>query len=140
MIYFPIILVDSSVLVAYYNVRDDYHDQARTFFEECRSDLLTTMACITEVMHLLSRDWRVQNQFLRGVRLGVFAFTPLENEDLVRISELNEQYADLPADFADLSLIAIAERYNLSAIATLDDDFNIYRRYQKQPFERINFI
>jgi uncharacterized protein len=43
----------------------------------------------------------------------------------------------LPGDFADLSLIAISERLDIAAIATLDSDFDIYRRYRKQPFERI---
>lgn len=37
---------------------------------------------------------------------------------------------------AYLSLIAISERWNIGAIATLDSDFDIYRRYCKQPFER----
>jgi predicted nucleic acid-binding protein len=57
--------------------------------------------------------------------------------DYQRIQELNTIYQDLPADFTDLSLIAISERLNISAIATLDKDFNIYRRYRKQPFNRI---
>lgn len=140
MTYFPIILVDSSVLFAYYNARDDYHDQARTFFEECQSELVTTVACATEVMYLLGRNYHTQNEFLSDLATELYRCVPLLPEDFDRMAELNEQYADLPADFADLSLIAIAERYNLSAIATLDDDFNIYRRYQKQPFERINFI
>ncbi len=34
-------------------------------------------------------------------------------------------------------LILIDKRLNISAIATLDKDFNIYRRYRKQPFNRI---
>jgi uncharacterized protein len=46
-------------------------------------------------------------------------------------------YQDLPVDFTDLSLIAISERLNISAIATLDKDFNIYRRYRKQSFDRV---
>ncbi|WP_237746656.1 hypothetical protein [Planktothrix agardhii] len=59
-------------------------------------------------------------------------------EDFSRITELNEQYADLPGDFADLSLVAISERLNIPAIATLDSDFfGVYRRYRKQAFERV---
>ena len=60
-------------------------------------------------------------------------------EDFDRIKQLNEQYADLPGDFADLSLITISERLNISAIITLDSDFDIYRRYRKEPFERVYF-
>ncbi|WP_161486824.1 hypothetical protein A5482_001760 [Cyanobacterium sp. IPPAS B-1200] len=40
-------------------------------------------------------------------------------------------------DFADLSLIAISERLKISAIAFLDKDFNIYRRYRKDYFNRV---
>jgi uncharacterized protein len=43
----------------------------------------------------------------------------------------------LPGDFADLSLVVISERLNISAITTLDKDFDIYRRYRNQPFERV---
>lgn len=57
--------------------------------------------------------------------------------DYQRIQELNTTYQDLPADFTDLSRIAISERLNIPAIATLDKDFNIYQRYRKQPFDRI---
>jgi predicted nucleic acid-binding protein len=62
---------------------------------------------------------------------------PLLPQDFARIRQLNEQYADLPGDFADLSLITISERLNISAIITLDSDFDIYRRYRKEPFKRI---
>ena len=40
--------------------------------------------------------------------------------------------ADLPGDFADLALVAISEKLDIPAIATLDRDFDIYRRYRKQ--------
>lgn len=47
--------------------------------------------------------------------------------DMPRIQAIIDKYADLPADFADASLIAMAERLGLSSIATLDSDFDIYR-------------
>lgn len=31
----------------------------------------------------------------------------------------------------------ISERLNVAAIAKLDKDFNIYRRYRNQPFKRV---
>jgi uncharacterized protein len=34
-------------------------------------------------------------------------------------------------------LIAISERLNIPAIATLDNDFDVYRRYRNQPFDRV---
>ena len=88
-------------------------------------------------MYLLNKDYRTQNEFLNDLAQKLYQYIPLLPEDFTRIRQLNEQYADLPGDFADLSLIAISERLNISPIITLDSDFDIYRRYRKQPFQRI---
>ncbi len=137
MTYHPVIIVDSGILVSYYSIKDHYHQQVQVFFEKCTSNLVTTTACVTEVIWLLSPNWQIQNLFLQAVAKEVFQTIPLLPEDFLRIAELNQQYADLPGDFADLSLIAISERLNIPAIATLDSDFDIYRRYRKQSFERV---
>ena len=88
-------------------------------------------------MWLLSSNWRTQNELLLDLARELYECVPLLTQDFTRIAELNARYADLPGDFADLSLIAISERLDISAIATLDSDFDIYRRYRQQPFERI---
>ena len=137
MIYPPLILIDSGILIAYYSAADNYHLQVCRFLEGCTSQLITTHSCITEVMWLLSSNWRTQNEFLLDLAKELYECVPLLPQDFTRIAELNTQYADLPGDFADLSLIAISERLNIEAIATLDSDFDIYRRYRKQPFNRI---
>ena len=135
--YPPIILTDSSILFAYYSAQDNYHKSVCNFFEQCSSELITTIPCVTEVMYLLSRDYRTQNEFLDDLAQELYRCIPLIQEDFTRIGELNQQYADLPGDFADLSLITVSERLNISSIITLDSDFDIYRRYRKQPFERV---
>ena len=137
MIYPPLILIDSGILIAYYSAADHYHLQVCRFLEGCTSQLITTHSCVTEVMWLLSSNWRTQNEFLLDLARDLYECVPLLPQDFTRIAELNAQYADLPGDFADLSLIAISERLNIEAIATLDSDFDIYRRYRKQPFNRI---
>jgi uncharacterized protein len=48
--YPPIILTDSSILFAYYSLQDNYHKSVCNFFEQCSSELITTIACVTEVM------------------------------------------------------------------------------------------
>ncbi|MDJ1176476.1 type II toxin-antitoxin system VapC family toxin [Roseofilum capinflatum] len=137
MTYHPLIIVDSGILVAYYSARDRYHQQVRVFFERCTSHLVTTTACVTEVVWLLSPNWRTQNEFLRDMARELYESIPLVPEDCLRIAELNERYASLPGDFADLSLIAISERLDIPAIATLDSDFDVYRRYRNQAFDRV---
>ena len=118
MTYYPVILIDSGILVAYYSSKDRYHQQVRVFFERCTSNLVTTVGCATEVMWLLGSDWRTQNEFLHDMATKLYECIPLLPEDFSRIAELNQQYADLPGDFADLSLIAISERLNIPGIAT----------------------
>jgi predicted nucleic acid-binding protein len=137
MTYHPVILIDTSILVAYYDSTDEYHRQVRGFFANCTSELLTTVGCVTEVMWLLAPNWQLQNNFLSAVANNIYKCEHLSVEDFARVAELNAQYASLPGDFADLSLVTISERLNISAIATLDKDFDIYRRYRHQPFERV---
>jgi len=135
--YYPQALVDTGILVAFYKINDQYHQQVIEFFASCRSQLITTVACVTEVMWLLNSDINVQNEFLFALEKGVFICEHLTLLDYQRIQELNTIYHDLPGDFADLSLIVISERLNIDAIVSLDKDFDIYRRYRKQPFNRI---
>jgi len=132
----PIVLIDSGILFAYYSSRDRHHQQVRDFFERCTSNLVTTVSCVTEVMWLLAQNWRTQNEFLRDLAIELYEVIPMLPNDFSRIAELNQQYADLPGDFADLSLIVISERLNIPAVATLDSDFDVYRRYRKQAFDR----
>jgi predicted nucleic acid-binding protein len=45
---------------------------------------------------------------------------PLTAADLERMAELVETYSDFPLGLVDASVIAVAERLNADAIATLD--------------------
>ena len=48
--------------------------------------------------------------------------------DWQRVAELIVTYADLRLDAADASIVALAERFNLTAIATLDArDFRVVK-------------
>ena len=56
--------------------------------------------------------------------------------DLGRIRILMEQYADLPMDFADASLVILAERLRVFNIFTLDRrGFSVFRPRSAQAFE-----
>ena len=46
----------------------------------------------------------------------------------------------LPEDYArvtELTLVCLSERLDVAEILTLDSDFDVYRRFRKQPFCRI---
>ena len=79
----------------------------------------------------------MQNDLFLMLSQGIVECEHVQSSDYICIAELNVKNADLRADFADLTLIAISERLDIAAIATLDSDFDVYRRYRKQPFERV---
>lgn len=63
---------------------------------------------------------RAELAFLADVRAGLFTLLETASVDLDRIAELVETYADLPLGTVDASVIALTERLNLPAVATLD--------------------
>jgi uncharacterized protein len=131
------LLIDTGILVAFYDAADPQHQNVFEFLGQYRGKLITTLSCVTETMWLLASDDRVQTEFLRHLSLEIYHCEPLIPQDFDRILHLNQQYKDIPADFADLSLVAISERLDIAAIATLDSDFDIYRRYRNQAFDRV---
>ena len=51
------------------------------------------------------------------------------------MQELMETYHDLPMDFADASLVTVAEALSITQIFTLDSHFYAYRINDRTPFE-----
>ena len=130
-------LIDSGPLVAYYDKGDKWHRAAQIFFESFKGKLITSEPVVTEVMWLLSADWRVQNEFLMDLHNGLFLVNALTMTDFKYIADLNEKYRDLPGDFADLSIVALSERFELLNVVSLDADFDIYRAYRKRNFKQL---
>ena len=128
------ILIDSGPLIALFDQNDAYHQKSIDFIKNNRHELVTTIAVITEVLHLLDFSTAVQINFLHWVTIGGVTIEPITNADLQRITELTTKYADLPMDFADASLVFLGEALNISEIATIDRDFDIYRMNGKMPF------
>jgi len=136
------ILIDSGILLSYYQQQEPLHQAVIAFFDQNTAQLITSPICIAEVLWLLGNpgDPRVlaaQNHLLSAVSRGGIEAINLLPEDYARVAELNGRYADLPGDFADLTLVSLSERLDIAEILTLDSDFDVYRRFRKQPFCRI---
>lgn len=133
-------LIDAGPIIAYFDRGDDWHNEISRFIDAFSGQFVTTTPVITEVLWHLGSDYRAQNEFLLRVSRALFRNENLTNVDFNRIAELNAQYSDLPADFADLSLVAIAERLDIENIVSIDREFDIYRRrigHRQLPFQRI---
>ncbi len=77
-------------------------------------------------------------RFIENYTQGVFEVFSLQNYHANRLGELMFQYADLPIDFADASLIILAEEMNDGRILSTDKrDFTIYRWKQTYCFDNL---
>lgn len=123
-------LVDSGALVALVNRADRHHPQAVAWFRGFRGQMLTTEAVVTEIAYVLAASPEHQRAALTWVQrardarlLQLFAV-----EDHAALARIMAKYADLPCDYADATLIALAESSGVMQIATIDQqDFSVYR-------------
>ena len=129
--------IDAGPLVALFDQRDQYHQKALEFVENFEGTFISSVAVTTEVAYLLDFNNETQTDFIRWVAAGAIELVHIETSDLLRIAELIVQYADLPMDFADATLVAICERLDIRQIATLDSDFHIYRLDGKNAFSNV---
>lgn len=117
--------------------RDDrHHLRAIEFLRERRARLITNLPALTEAAFVLRFSVEAQRDLLWWAReaLDIDRNTA---DDLPRIIALLQKYRDLPADFADVSLVALAERLKVRRIASVDRDFLIYRLPGKGRFENV---
>lgn len=129
------ILIDSGPLIALFDGNDKYHQKAVEFIKNNTGELITTLASITETLHLLDFNRNAQIDFLSWLNEGAVCIEPIDNDDLSRIKELIVKYRDLPMDFADACLVFLGEKLNIDKIATIDRDFDIYRIRGKKYFK-----
>ncbi|MEX2283572.1 MAG: PIN domain-containing protein [Gemmatimonadota bacterium] len=120
------LLTDAGPLVALLDADDASHGRCVEVLKREHAVLVTTWAAITEALYLLTGSLTAQDTLLDMIEAGDLHI--LEVVDLVpRIRALMAKYHDLPMDFADSSLVAVAEREGLDTVFTLDADFRIYR-------------
>jgi predicted nucleic acid-binding protein len=131
------ILIDSGPLIALFDASDKYHSKTVNFIKNNKYPLITTIASVTETLHLLDFNRNAQIDFIEWIHRGGVEIANIENTDFSRLKELTEKYHDLPMDFADSCLVYLAEKNNLNTIATIDRDFTIYRIKGRRKFKII---
>lgn len=121
-------LLDTGPFVAFLDRSERNHERCLEFIKEFKGRLFTTEAVLTEVMYLLGPAFTNQKPALDFILLGGAELVPLSPQLLKRSAALMAKYADSPMDFADATLVALAEERGISSIVTLDrKDFSVYR-------------
>ena len=96
--------------------------------------------CLAEVSHLLNRKalWVLVVRVLVAIAAAELAVERFHPADAERTAELVAQYRDLPLGTVDASVVAAAERLEITAIATLDRrHFGVVRPRHADAFELV---
>ena len=130
-------LVDTGAVVALINRDDLHHGVAVEWFKRFRGQMLTTEAVITETAYVLAASPAHQRAALvwfdRARVADLLRVEPVA--DYAALARIISQYASLPCDYADATLIALAEHTGVNAIATIDQrDFSVYRLRGRKRF------
>ncbi len=113
-------LLDTGPLVALLSRNDAAHEQCVETFASLPGPLLSTEEVLTEAMHLVGkrpRDAATCLDFF--IRAGALLL-PMTAQRLARCRELMARYSNVPMDFADATLVALAEELEIGNVLTLD--------------------
>jgi uncharacterized protein len=115
-------MLDTAPLVAQSERNNPERLAARRVLLDERQPLVLSPLIAAEVDYFLQvRGRRSGNAgFIRDLAAGRYEVPCLVPGDFALMAELNEQYADLGAGLADLSIVVLAQRYKTTRILTLD--------------------
>ncbi|WP_150047512.1 MULTISPECIES: type II toxin-antitoxin system VapC family toxin [Methylomonas] len=134
------IIADSGFWIALADKNDKHHAKADAAAKSLDESLITTFPVMTEVCHILlkRRGVAAQLSFMQMYQLGAFEVFEIQDKHKARIVELMHQYADLPMDLADASLVLLAEDLGHGRIFSTDlRDFHAYRWKNTRPFQNL---
>ncbi len=132
-------LLDTGPLVSYLTATEPSHAEVADRLDGFAGQLVTTSAVVTEAMHFVSRAKtgpRLLAELLDATGTRVYDFS--RRPDLRAAVSLMERYADTPMDFADATLLLLAEGLQVEDVLTLDRrGFSTFRTRQGRPLHLV---
>lgn len=112
------ILADTSGLLALLDEKNRYYQPALAYVNQ----LIIPVPVITELDYLATKllGARAMNMFYESLLKGDMHFLAVDMTDIARAYEIMTIYADTPIGFVDASIVALAERYKIQQVLTLD--------------------
>jgi predicted nucleic acid-binding protein len=128
-------LLDTGFLVALLDRSERSHEACLEIFEDLQGELLSTEPVLTEAVYLLGPSVRAQRACIEFFVNGGAALVPQSADSLSRACTLMEKYEDVPMDFADATLVVLAEETGVNEVLTLDRrGFGVYRIRGRKAF------
>ena len=128
-------LIDSGALIALADASDRWHPACAEALKHLDLPLATTAAALTEFFHHQASDFHRLQAAWNIARSSWIKVLPIGEGDLAELERLMLKYADRPMDFADATLVRLAEREGLTTILTVDRDFEVYRIGGRKAFQ-----
>lgn len=132
-------LVDTGPLVAYLDASDPDHEQVSAVMDGFSGRSVTTPAVITEAMYFLGTARGGARALATLVdRSAMTVYDTCQPPDLREAARLMERYSDTPMDFADATLVLLAEVLEIVEVLTLDRrGFSAYRTSEGRGFRLV---
>lgn len=131
------VIIDTGPIVAFFDESDRYCIPFRNFLKGFRGRLCTTVAAVTEASYLLDECKPVQLDFIEWIKNGAIEIKEISNSDFSLIHKYMTKYQDTPMDFADASLVILANKLKTDKILTFDSDFEVYRTVSGKKFNNL---
>jgi uncharacterized protein len=130
------VLIDTGPIVALLSERDQYHSACAAAAKLLRGPLLTCWPVITESAFLLQKNPEILSKLFEVLRTSKIKILALDHSDITNISDIFRQYKDQRFDLADVALMHLAIRGNISAVFTIDvRHFAVFRSPQGNSIE-----
>lgn len=115
-------ILDTSFLLALSNPNDTNHKQVIGVARKLREPLILPISVLPEVCYLLASrvNHAAMRQLLQQLTKSETSLEVIDYTDLKRVNEILQQYSDSRLDFVDATIVAIAERRNITRILSLD--------------------
>lgn len=115
-------------MVAALDARDQWHDACLGQWPDLIARCVTTESVLTEASHLVARAGAAPHLPVDFVLTARIPIASLDHPAHKRVSTLMEKYASVPMDYADATLVAVAEALSIRTVFTLDRrGFRTYR-------------
>jgi predicted nucleic acid-binding protein len=130
-----IAILDTGPWVALIDRSESRHTECVQWLKNFSGRLYSTEAVLTEVLYILNFSIIARCAALDFVLKSVVEIVPSSTASLKKTKNLMKKYADLPMDFADATIVCLANETGMQNIVTFDQkDFSIYRLPKKKSF------
>lgn len=132
-------LLDTGPLVAYLDAADRQHAEVADVVDAFPGSLVTSGAVITEAMYFVSATPSGPTLLAEFVAAsGTRIYDLAQAAELRAAAKLMERYADTPMDYADATLVLLAEALEVGDVLTLDRrGFSTYRTPSRRGFRLV---